>query len=286
MLVDGMQRFKLFYPAIAPSTAMVIGCFIQKPVISLDHFPSVDYKYFLDMEFNLIANNPQFAKLGGIGYYGINKIDEETLRWALKLMRHYAIEGKKGMLSNKYGFTYLPGHLKNGDFEEKLNYWDIKGNIYVDKVSGYASKSQGRWQAKPKNTGDSFAVFVHDNDKYSTLSQVAVNLKPGNLYSLNFIVADVDDIKKDRNNPRLLGLNVDIPGAEVIKGKSFVYIDRRPKTCFGKRIKNFARTNLHRIVFKASSNKHKIIFNNKQSVSNEKLALNFIQLKPYFQSEK
>ena len=47
-------------------------------------------------------------------------------------------------------------------------------------------------------------------------------------------------------------------------------------------VKNFARTNIHGIVFRADATEQQVVFSNERSLPGEELALNFIQLKPYF----
>lgn len=75
------------------------------------------------------ANDPEFQDLAGVGFYAWHNGNEESLRWAAKLIRHYVIEGNTEDLAVKYGYLYLPGHLKNGDFEEGLAHWTAKGSV-------------------------------------------------------------------------------------------------------------------------------------------------------------
>ncbi len=121
MIGETMRRFNAFFPNAAAGTGIIFGNFNQIPIISLEHNPAVDFKYFLDMQVNLIANSPDFKDLATTGYWGTYYGDEELVRWSFKLMRHYAVEGHKEMLSARYGFKYNPGFLANGDFADGLN---------------------------------------------------------------------------------------------------------------------------------------------------------------------
>jgi hypothetical protein len=75
------------------------------------------------MQVNLIANSPDFKDLAMTGYWGTYYGDEELARWSFKLMRHYAVEGNRDLLSTRYGFKYNPGFLANGDFASGLEGW-------------------------------------------------------------------------------------------------------------------------------------------------------------------
>jgi len=277
-LVDAMKKYNKFYPNADQNTAFILGNFNQIPVISLDYDPAVDFKYYLDMQLNTIVNHPEFKNLGAVGYWGSYYADEEIYRWSFRLMRHYAIEGKKNMLSTEYGFKYNPDLLKNGDFATGLTNWDKTGTITTGSLPDYGKTSQKRWRA-PNNMGDTFAKFTRSNAQANKLSQTAVNLTKGKLYCLQFAVADYQDIKNKKVNPRLLGLNVKLPGVEIIKDKSFVYVDNHKD----KRVKDFGRINLHRIVFRATTVKQPMIFSDKQAAQNQELILNYVKLAPYFE---
>ena len=111
---DTLVRYCKTYPLAIGSTCIAFGNFNQIPILSLAHHPEVDFKYYLDLQVNMAANDPAFDGLGSIGYWGSYYADEELHRWSFALMRHYVVEGRKDMLSGKYGFTYRPDHILNG----------------------------------------------------------------------------------------------------------------------------------------------------------------------------
>ena len=277
-LVDTIRKFNEFYPRVNSSTGMVLGNFNQiANSVSLDHDPAVDFKYYLDMQLNVIANRPEFKNLALVGYWGSHHADEELYRWSFKLMRHYAIEGKKNMLSEEYGFKYNPDLLKNGDFASGLTNWRKTGTITADSLADYGKNSQKRWNAS-NNTGDTFAKFNRGDSPANKLSQTATNLVAGRLYCLKFAVADYQDVKNKKVNPRMLGLNVELPGVAIIKDKSYVYIDDHKD-----KKNDFGRINLHRIVFRAVTAEQPIIFSDEQAAPNQELILNYVKLTPYFE---
>lgn len=276
-LVDTITKFNEFYPNVNPNTGMILGNFTQVPVLSLDMDTAVDFKYYLDMQMHTIANNPEFKNLGSVGYWGSYYADEEIYRWSFKLMRHYVIEGKKNLLSEEYGFKYNPDLLKNGDFANGFTNWEKNGTITTDSLPGYGKVNQKRWNA-PNGMGNTFAKFIRSKERPDTLTQKAVNLVPGKLYCLQFVVADYQDVKNKTVNPRQLGLNVELPGTEIIRDKSFVYIDNRDN----KKL-DFGRINLHRIVFKAAVPEQILIFSNEKASAGQELILNYVKLTPYFE---
>jgi len=86
-------------PGCTKHMIIVLGylCTITAETQSI--YPSVDFKYYLDMQCHLIANDPVFQGLAGLQTYTSGYADDETLRWSMRLFRHYFIEGNTEMLS-------------------------------------------------------------------------------------------------------------------------------------------------------------------------------------------
>ena len=284
MIGETMRRFNAFFPNAAAGTGIIFGNFNQIPIISLEHNPAVDFKYFLDMQVNLIANSPDFKDLATTGYWGTYYGDEELVRWSFKLMRHYAVEGHKEMLSSRYGFKYNPGFLVNGDFVDGLNDWTAspaaEGSLRTHTIAGYGKKSQGRWGAS--RAGDTVCVMTRSADKPNRISQTAQGLEVGKSYCLQFVTADLKDVTDKIYNPRRYGIDADLEGAEILHDKSFVHVDRRNSGRY-KHNDNVAKINLNRIIFRAKSPTQVIAFSDEKAVLGEELIINFIQLKPYLE---
>ena len=286
MIGETMRRFNTFFPNAAAGTGIIFGNFNQIPIISLEHNPDVDYKYFLDMQVNRIANRPEFKDLATVGYWGTYYGDEELVRWSFKLMRHYAVEGRKDMLSDHYDFTYAPGFLKNGDFVDGLNGWSlmptINSAIRAETLPGYGKKSQGRWGGG--SAGDTVCVMTRQVASTNRISQTARGLTIGKAYCLQFVTADYTDVTEKKYNPRRYGIDVEINGVKPIANKSFVHIDSR-KQKIHSHIDNedTGKINLHRIIFRAVSTEQTIVFNDAKALPGEALCINFIQLKPYLE---
>ncbi len=284
MVGETMRRFNAFYPNAAAGTGIIFGNFNQIPIISLEHNPQVDFKYFLDMQVNLIANSPDFKGLATTGYWGTYYGDEELVRWSFKLMRHYAVEGNKEMLSDRYGFKYNPGLLANGDFTDGLNGWTAspaaKDALRTRAIAGYGKNSQGRWGGG--RAGDTVCVMTRCAGKPNRISQTAEGLEVGKTYCLQFVTADMKDVIGEKYNPRKYGIDVELEGVEILDDKSFVHIDRR-NTGRYKDNKKVAKINLNRLVFRAKSATQTIAFTDEKAATGEELMINFIQLKRYLE---
>jgi hypothetical protein len=281
---ETMRLFNAFLPDAAAGTGIIFGNFNQIPIISLEHDPAVDFKYYLDMQVNLIANSSDFAGLATTGYWGTYYGDEELVRWSFKLMRHYAVEGHKEMLSPCYGFKYHPDFLVNGDFVDGMNGWAAtpaaENSIRPATLAGYGKNSQGRWGAG--SAGDTVCVMSRRADRPNRIRQNVERLEAGKAYCLQFVTADYNDVVQNKHNPRRYGIEVELDGAEILAERSFVHIDRR-ENHRNRDPGRLGKINLHRVVFRARSATQVIAFHDAQAVPGEELVINFVQLKPYLE---
>lgn len=284
MIGETMRRFNAMFPNAAAGTGIIFGNFNQIPIISLEHDPAVDFKYFLDMQVNLVANSPDFASLATVGYWGTYYGDEELARWSFLLMRHYAVEGRKDMLSARYGFKYHPGFLANGDFADGLKGWTIAPaaakSIRAASIAGYGKNSQGRWGAG--RAGDTVCVLTRQAGQPNRISQTAQGLTVGKAYCLQFVTADRKDVVNKNYNPRRYGIAAELEGAEILPDKSFVHVDRRKGNRRGQN-DDFGKINLNRIIFRAKSATLVVNFTDAGATPGEELMINFVQLKPYLE---
>jgi hypothetical protein len=172
----------------ACSRLMFVLGFMSAPPESLDNDPALNYNVLTEMQLHLIANDPAFFGLYGLMEYSASYSDEESLRWAYRLFRHYAIEGKREPLSND---PYELDHLKNPDFANGLAGWTVEGagpeSVATQQMEGW-SWLEGRY---PKTKqGDTFAVMTRSVDHPNVLRQTLRNLQPGRAYSLRLFAAD------------------------------------------------------------------------------------------------
>ncbi len=284
-LVDMALRYKDVYPNVFNGFGIVLGNFNQVPILSLHHHPEVDLKYFLDMQFNLLANAPELDGLGVVGYWGSYYGDHEFHRWSFELMRHYVIEGNTTMLSDKYGFKYIPGHVVNGDFRGTFNGWAVQGNVTLDKVEGLGKSVENRWNEK-SGVGDSFAVFTKIANEVSSLKQTAKGLIPGKAYLLQFCTFDVDRVKAKNTDWGDFGIRATLDAdATIRQDLSWQHIDKRGQQGSTAANNGVARPNLHHIVFIANAPEVEITLDNSLAKPGEHLGVNFFTVLPFLLEE-
>lgn len=250
--------------------------------------PQVDLKYFNEMYFRLLATDPAFRDLHGVGIYATMHADEENFRWLARLLHHYFVEGNTEMLSPQYGFTYLPGHLKNCDFEDGLKHWRSfpaeEKSLRRGRRADYGSRIQRR-RGGPTGTGDTYCLFKRSAKAPNRLTQTAENLVPGRYYSLTYWVNDLEEVKASQGKYRRFAFRVKLDGAEIMPEKSYLldigFIPER-------RRKNLVFPHAERIVFKALAPQMELSFEDWSTddrpggPEGQELLLNFVSLKPYY----
>ncbi|MBE6355957.1 MAG: hypothetical protein E7058_02445 [Lentisphaerae bacterium] len=266
--------YKDISPKLFNNISVILGNFCLAPMISLNSIPSVDFRYYLDMQMNLIANDPALDGIGGVGYWGTQSCDEETLRWCFALLKHYAVEGNTEMLSKKYGYTFNLDWIKNPDFEEKLDHWQVSGKVEAGYLKNFSQKYEKRYDPG-YGQGDTFAIFTKEGSTPAELRQKITGLTPGKLYSVYYMSADYDDVLKEKHNPKRIPLQLTIPGA-VITRRSY-YIDNRPATSIK------VSVNCCKYVFRAKNSEAELVFSNRKAPSGSRQVLNYITVRPYFE---
>ena len=282
-LIDTGRKFREirigipFYPDSIAHLGIVLGNFSQIPTISTWHHPQMDMKYFLDMQFNALANDPVFDGLGATGVWGSYYCDEEMHRWTFMLTRHYCIEGRKDMLSTRYGLKFLPGHVENGDFEEGLSGWRTNGAVRVQTIKGLAENVERRWGGS--KSGDTFAVLAKKGGEAARLEQTLKGFVPGRMYSLEVVCFDVKDAAAKRHRPARHPLTVTLgAGAERDESRSWTFVDRRRK----EGVKGWGvRCNRHHVVFAARAGQIALALDNAAAPDGTELGVNFISVNPY-----
>lgn len=268
------QIYRDLAPGLFGRAGVAWGNFSCPPNISLAHYPDIDYKYVLDMQMHHLANAPVFDGLSKVGFWGTYAADEEIVRWSFKLMRHYAFEGNKEMLSDRYGFTLKPGHLKNPGFTSGLNGWSVRGNVIPESFPGYGKNSLKFHGSN--GAGDEFALFTRTADSHGELSQKLTGLKKGRRYLMYFYVGNYDDIINRVQKPGALPLTWKLDGAKVVE--KVHYIGNNTKS-------TDAYVNIHKVIFEALSPEAEVSFSNAAAAPGSRLALNYICVRPYFEAE-
>lgn len=186
------------------------------PYCTTNRYPQADFRVHLDMQMQLLAADPAFFGLWGVQPYRSNYVDEEILNCMGRMLRHYCIEGRvERMLSDPYELR----HLKNPDFEAGTNHWQVaaakEGAITAGTFAGYGTL-QGRYPSGA--FGDAFVRLKRSNKGPNLVSQQLQGLKPGRLYSLKLITADLADLQGGRSKKNKQAISIAIDGAEVLPG--------------------------------------------------------------------
>lgn len=285
-----MQSIRKAAPEIVPNVGIVPGSFNQITQITLEHFPNIDFRYFLDMQMHLVATSPECRDLGLIGYWGCNYVDEDLQRWGLALMRHYFIEGNTEMLSKRYGFTYETPFLQNADFRHELDQWDVSpaegGAIFWGNGASkkFASTSMFRWgDCVDDNAMNRMAVLKKGTSGENKISQTIKGLIPGEEYMLNFATVNYYEMLTDQRRPHGTGIHAELDATQADAEPERLYIDRICSNSSGA-----GRVNLHRIYFKARAEEASLTITDRDSkgIPGEELGVTFIQVKKCFPGRK
>ena len=229
LFVDGIADWVAKEPTVREQMVLTFGLFSMPPG-GINKQPNVDYHVWMDQQMNVVANHPVMAGMAGLNWWTSLQADEETVRFVGKLYRHYAIEGKKELLTKDPLFLT---HLQNADFEKQLEGWTLhaaeEGSIQAKSFPRYG-RIEGRYMglgrpADPEHIGDTFLWMKRSEKGPNTFSQPIKDLQPGRLYSLKMFTCDYQDLinpqKKTKEEAQPFIGNVSIEGVEVDTKRSF-----------------------------------------------------------------
>ena len=265
---DSVAFAKSYYPDYPRHMLMIAGGYLSagNHVIQLTSNPECDPKAGIDRFFHMCANDPVFEGLYGIGIYAIHHSDEEMVRWYGKLFRHYGIEGKKELLSEKYGFRLKTEYLKNCDFTDGLENWSVQGKVTAGRFDNLG-KMQGRnWARRAndpqKDLGNSAAVLSPG----SSISQTAEGMIPGRRYSVTCIVAERSMVESKKKNSKIKPeIKITLSQADQIN-------------CRKKHSGGFLTV---KVIFTARKAQTGVTFSSLPGKPGE-LVLNYVAFRPYF----
>jgi hypothetical protein len=222
--------------------------------------------------------------------YTCGYVDEEYLRWASRLLRHYCIEGQTEPLSARYSYSYRTDFLHNGDFAEGTQGWEVQpaeaGLVTTGTHAGYA-RMQGRMIPA---SGDHFLRTRRSARGPNVIRQQAVHLVPGKLYALKLVTGNYDELLAGQSTAVRHAARVTVDNVDLVQEKCFV--DVRPNLyCYF--IAPFSATNnfffnFHRYVFRARTDTATVTItdwaNEKDpgGPAGQQLMFNFAELQPYF----
>ncbi len=280
-----MEGFSKLRPDIAQHMIVALGNYSTPPE-SLDVDPAVNDRVFRDLEFQMLANDPAFAGLGGVMNYTSGYASEETMRWTGQLFRHYCIEGRTDRLSQE---PYLLGHVTNADFVNGLNGWDVvpaeANSITTRDVAGLGDL-QGRYDSP--GVGDQCVVMTRQRDKCNQVRQSIKELEPGKIYTLRMYSFDLNQGRAQYGNPTfddVPGIDINIADVEWVDEGCY---DHHFRSIHTDRPKFF---NYHVRRFRATKPESTLTISDwkdparrRENIGRE-TGINFVQVSPYFNSE-
>ena len=287
-----MPRYEQDWADVVKNTVIVLG-YMSAVGESLNVDPTVDFKVYMDLQMHALATQPAYAGLAGLQQYTCSYADDETIRWASRLFRHYAIEGKTNLLSDTLGFRYQLNYIQNPDFAKSTTGWNTQtaepGSLAARTYPAYGYL-QFRYDRNGK--GDSFLWTKRSEKRANVISQHITNLVPGRLYSLKMVTADHQDLVQQRQDKKSHAVSIRIDDVEVIPG---------PKTSFQSIFPNhYARPvgdfrggrsfymNYHWRVFRATQDTAMLVITDWKNGKTpggpigQELMFNFIEVQPYF----
>src|SRR5436190_7727636 len=290
LFVEGVADWEAREPGVKKQMVIAFGLFSMPPG-GINKQPNVDYHVWMDRQMNVVANHPVMSGLGGLEWWTSTLADEETVRFVGKLYRHYAIEGKTGMLTRDPLFLT---HLQNADFEKGTEGWTLHpaeaGTIAVKSFPRYG-RIEGRFMglgrpADPEHIGDTFLWMRRSEKGPNTFSQTIKDLEPDRLYSMKMFSCDYNDLV----NPKVRKLEEAtwFIGSVVLEG-----VDVDPKRSFTEMYSSTPEPNIpvwityHWKVFRAKGTTAKVIVSDWQSEKEPDLpfgqeqTFNFLEIQPY-----
>ena len=289
---DLSRRARALVPEAPGRIVYLMGGWVWPGVFNPWYSPECDIKAYYDDFFHMLATDPAFADIGGLGF-STPACDEGVYRFALYAMRHYCVEGSRERLAPRFGLKYHANIMDNGDFTEGFDGWDprpaAEGSIAIGhrKSFGKGTAAQLRqynaYHPPKKPYGDDFAMFTRTEKGVNRLVRKLANLAPGKVYELMFCSYDGDDIEKPGTitSPADM-VRARIEGADEIPELSY--------TCFTDRNKGVKKgktdTVTHRVVFRAKSPTATAVFSDDgaEAKPGMRRAINWVGARPYFVS--
>ena len=286
-LVMSARKYRDLCPGSIEHLTVLIGYYTLPGGHLENSTPSINFKTHLDMQFNIVANDPVFWGAYGLGGYHSSYSNEETIRWMLKLFRHYGIEGSAEPATDE---PYILPHIENPDFINGTEGWtlDPAGEGGIRRVF---ERGFGWHQARIGRTeGDTSLVTIRSEKRPNRFSQEIKDLQPGRLYSFYMFSGDRKDMSKKEEH----AVRIQFENATLIPEKGYTYVHTNVG---GSRAyppyseEGSAWLNYHYRIFRANGHSAKLSVSDWTSDEEpdgpigQELMYNFISVQPYFSVE-
>ena len=287
-LVSQAREYREKCPGSIEHMAVCFG-FLSHPGEHMANlYPGVNHKVYLDLQFNLVANDPVFRDARGLMGYHSGYSDEETLRWMCRLFRHYGIEGRTDPATSD---PYVSPHLVNGDFVDGLNGWTVDA-AEPDSVRAVVREGLGFLQARDgKPQGDTGGLMIRNARKPNRITQKLTNLEPGRLYTFRMMTGDYEDMSR-KESP---AVQVRLENVTLLPDKSLTHLFHNPphrKHPPYDGDDNKAWQTYHWRLFRARSDTAKVTISDWAGDDEpgdpigQHLVFNYVQVHPYFSRDE
>lgn len=293
--LNWVESARALVPSAPSHVVYYLGGWLSQGQWSPYYCPEGDVKVLYDHFLHRLATDPKFADVGGAGFSNPS-CDECILRWSARLLHYYCIEGGTELRSEKFGFRYRPGLVRNGEFFDGFDGWTVEaaepGSVKVDSIRGFGKKGMKRCfsnRIKPSHPwGDSFALFTRSDKGPNVLRQRISGLEEGRTYEFMFCTIDHDDALGLKDPPKSYVFGARVEGAEELKGLAYEHASRMLASDrkAGKRLPTVVT---HRIVFRAKGPSAEIVFSDWKDAKTpgeadgRRRMLNFIAMWPYYE---
>jgi hypothetical protein len=232
------------------------------------------------MQFHLMATSPAFWRLYGVMEYMAAYSDEESLRFAHELFRHYCIEGRRDRYTQD---PYALAHIVNPDFAGGLEGWRVEaakeGSVRTGAMEGFGWL-QGRYPRT--DMGDRFCVMECANAGPNRVAQTVQGLEAGRVYSVKCISANLGRLGEEDETP----LDITVEGAEELDEFRFKF---PYPSCYSHEVGLYTREHpacfsFHRLVFKAKGATAELVISDPGGKEGQEAAFNFIEVQPFHAS--
>lgn len=223
------------------------GCFITAVR------PDVDLKAFYARILRMLATDPMFRDIGGVGMT-TPICNEDLFRFSFDLIRHYCLDGATDDYGELLGMKLFPNHLQNGDFDRGFDSWKVEpaseGSLVVIDKPGFSAKHETRIRsAETMDAGIRYAMVTLNGERPNRLRQTLKGLRPGGLYQVYFVSMDAADFAE----PGVSKLSKAVVGCRVTGAEEIRDLDHVVKMCGKTGEKGRAGVFVHRLVFRATA---------------------------------
>jgi hypothetical protein len=281
--LESLRDWSAVMPGVKERITVCLGSFTT-PVVSLNNNPGINYIPYMDAQFRVLATDPDFFGLLGVFQWAARYADDDVLRYAQALYRHYCIEGQRTPYRD---YPYKLTHIANPDFDKGLDGWRAEAARPCGVAAGTykdLGMLQGRW--KPYGAGDRCAILVRTDSAPNRISQTVKNLEPGLVYTVKYIAADLDRLDSEKET----GLWAELKGAELIPTGSYRSIIPSPyRLKLGESEREvLAYTTYCQIMFRAESTTAELTFSDWKDgkpagPAGGRSAFNFVEIQPFYQ---